>query len=100
MNRSPVSRPLQTGIKVVDALVPVGRGQRQLIVGDRQTGKTSVAVGSMINQLNSDVICVYCAIGQRSSSVASVVDQLSRTGAIEHSVVVVGESDASLIVGR
>jgi len=95
MDRAAVSVPLQTGIKVIDALVPIGRGQRQLIVGDRQTGKTSVALDAIINQRTSGVICVYCAIGQRSSAVAGVIDGLNRSGAINDCVVVVGESDAT-----
>ena len=95
VDRAPVSVPLQTGIKVIDALVPIGRGQRQLIIGDRQTGKTSVALDAMINQHDTDLICVYCAIGQRSSAVAGVIKELNRSGAINHSVVVVGESDAT-----
>ncbi len=95
MDRAPVSVPLQTGIKVIDALVPIGRGQRQLIVGDRQTGKTSVALDTIINQRTSGVVCVYCAIGQRSSAVAGVVESLNRTGAINDCVVVVGQSDAT-----
>ena len=95
MDRAPVSVPLQTGIKVIDALVPIGRGQRQLIVGDHQTGKSSVALDAIINQCSTGVVCVYCAVGQRSSAVAGVIDQLNRSGAMQHSVVVVGESDAT-----
>lgn len=94
MDRKPVSIPLQTGIKVVDALVPIGRGQRQLIIGDRQTGKTSMAVDTILNQRDSGVVCVYCAIGQRNSAVAKVVDQINRNDAINRCVVVVGESNA------
>ena len=78
MDRAPVNRPLQTGIKVIDALIPIGRGQRELILGDRQTGKTSVAVDTILNQANSEVICIYCSIGQRSTTVARVVDDLKR----------------------
>ena len=95
MDRAPVSVPLQTGIKVIDALVPIGRGQRQLIVGDHQTGKTSVAVDAILNQKSTGVVCVYCAIGQRSSAVASVIEILKRSGAMEHCTVVVAESDAT-----
>ena len=95
MDRAPVTVPLHTGIKVVDALVPVGRGQRELIVGDRQTGKTSIAVDTIINQRHQDVLCVYCAIGQRASTVAKVVADLRAQGAMDHTVVVVAEgSDA------
>lgn len=95
LDRLPVTVPLQTGIKVVDALVPIGRGQRELIVGDRQTGKTAIAVDTILNQKNSGVICIYCAIGQRNSAVASVIADLKKRGAIEHSVVVVAEGDSS-----
>ena len=89
MDRRPVDRPLQTGIQSIDALIPIGRGQRELIVGDRQTGKTAVALDTMINQRNSQVICVYCAIGKRSSAVAQVVSDLKEYGIFERSVVVV-----------
>ena len=95
MDRAPVSRPLQTGIKVIDALVPIGRGQRQLIVGDRQTGKTSIAVNTMINQLDAGVRCVFCAIGQRTSAVTSVIQALRSHGAMENCVVVVADPDAT-----
>jgi F-type H+/Na+-transporting ATPase subunit alpha len=93
MDRAPVTVPLQTGIKVIDALVPVGRGQRELILGDRQTGKTAIAVDTMINQRANDVICVYCAIGQRAASVAKVVAELKESGALEHTVVMVTEGN-------
>ncbi|MBF0543745.1 MAG: alternate F1F0 ATPase, F1 subunit alpha [Candidatus Riflebacteria bacterium] len=93
MNRLPVTVPLQTGIKVVDALIPIGRGQRQLIVGDRQTGKTSIAVSTMINQRDKGVICIYCAIGQRGASVAKVIAELKESGAMENSIVVVAEAE-------
>lgn len=95
LDRLPVTVPLQTGIKVVDALVPIGRGQRELIVGDRQTGKTAIAVDAILNQKSSGVICVYCAIGQRNSAVASVVADLRKRGAMDYSVVVVAEGDSS-----
>ncbi len=88
MDRAPVTHPLQTGIKVVDALIPVGRGQRELILGDRQTGKTALAVDTIINQRDKDVLCVYCAIGQRRSSVARVVAEFKQFGAMEYCVVV------------
>lgn len=94
LDRLPVTVPLQTGIKVVDALVPVGRGQRELIVGDRQTGKTAIAVDTILNQKDTGVICIYCAIAQRSTSVAAVVADLQRRGAMEYTVVVVAEGDA------
>ncbi|GIW94249.1 MAG: alternate F1F0 ATPase, F1 subunit alpha [Pirellulaceae bacterium] len=88
MDRAPVTVPLQTGIKVIDALIPIGRGQRQLILGDRQTGKTAIALDAIVNQRDTGVICIYCAIGQRSASVARVVDDLRRCGAMRYSVVV------------
>ena len=91
--RKSVHEPLQTGLKAIDAMVPIGRGQRELIIGDRQTGKTALAVDTIINQLGSDVICVYCAIGQRASAVAGVVDELRRHGAMEHSCVLVASGD-------
>ena len=94
MDRAPVERPLQTGIKVIDALIPIGRGQRELILGDRQTGKTSVAVDTMLNQANSDVICIYCSIGQRSTTVARVIEDLKRHDAMNDCVVVVGEAES------
>jgi len=93
MHRSPVEKPLQTGLKVVDALIPVGRGQRELILGDRQTGKTGLAVDTIINQQDKDVICIYCAIGQRSSSIAKVADVLGRHKAMDYSLIVVAEGD-------
>ncbi|HEU4718985.1 MAG TPA: alternate F1F0 ATPase, F1 subunit alpha, partial [Bacteroidia bacterium] len=95
LDRAPVSVPLQTGIKVIDALVPVGRGQRELILGDRQTGKTSIAVDAIINQKDKDVICVYCAIGQRAASVAKVVYSLRENHAMKHTIVVATEGSDS-----
>lgn len=91
MDRSPVSVPLQTGIKVIDALIPVGRGQRELILGDRQTGKTAIAINTILNQKNQNVICVYCSIGQRGSNVASVIETLRASDALKYTVVVVAE---------
>ncbi|MFA6014349.1 MAG: alternate F1F0 ATPase, F1 subunit alpha [Gallionellaceae bacterium] len=93
MDRSPVTVPLQTGIKVIDALVPVGRGQRELILGDRQTGKTAIAIDTILNQRDKNVLCVYCAIGQRASSVAKAVADLRENGALEYTVVVVTEGN-------
>lgn len=93
MNRSPVSVPLQTGIKVIDALIPVGRGQRELILGDRQTGKTAIAIDTILNQRDYDVLCVYCAIGQRASAVARAVATLREKGAMDYTVVVVTEGN-------
>ena len=86
--RRPVHQPLQTGLKAIDSLVPIGRGQRELIIGDRQTGKTALAVDTIINQKGQDVICIYVAIGQKASTVASVVDSLEKAGAMEYSIVV------------
>jgi F-type H+-transporting ATPase subunit alpha len=93
MDRAPVIVPLQTGLKVVDAMIPIGRGQRELILGDRQTGKTAVAIDTILNQRANGVICVYCAIGQRASAVAKVVAQLREHGAMDYSVVVVAEGN-------
>ena len=93
MDRSPVTVPLQTGLKVVDALIPIGRGQRELILGDRQTGKTAIALDTMINQQDKGVLCVYCAIGQRSSSVAKLVEDLRKHGATEYCIIVVAEGE-------
>ncbi len=89
MDRAAVTIPLETGVQVVDALIPIGRGQRELILGDRQTGKTAVALSSIINQKNNGMISVYCAIGQENSKVAKVVADLRRNGAMEHTIVVV-----------
>jgi len=93
MHRAPVSTPLQTGIKAIDALIPIGRGQRELILGDRQTGKTALAVDSIINQRDQNVLCVYCAIGQRSSAVAKVAADLREHGAMQYCVVVAATGD-------
>ena len=95
LDRLPVTVPLQTGIKAVDALVPIGRGQRELILGDRQTGKTAIAVDTILNQKDTGVICIYCAIGQRNTAVASVVSDLKSRGAMDYSIVVVAEGDSS-----
>jgi len=88
VDRQPVKQPLQTGIKAIDAMVPIGRGQRELIIGDRQTGKTTVALDAIINQRGQDVICIYVAIGQKRSTVAQVVRTLEEHGAMEYSIVV------------
>lgn len=93
LDRDPVSVPLQTGIKVIDALIPVGRGQRELILGDRQTGKTAIALDTILNQRGKNVLCVYCAIGQRASGVAKVIATLREQGALEYTVVVVTEGN-------
>jgi F-type H+/Na+-transporting ATPase subunit alpha len=86
--RQPVSEPMQTGIKAIDSMIPIGRGQRELIIGDRGTGKTAVALDAIINQKNTGVICVYCAIGQRAGKVASVVAGLRESGAMDYTIVV------------
>ena len=94
IEREPVKQPLQTGIKAIDSMIPIGRGQRELIIGDRQTGKTSVAVDTIINQRGGDVQCIYVAIGQKQSTVAQVVDKLTKYGAMDYTTVVVaGASD-------
>ncbi|SBT05734.1 ATP synthase subunit alpha 2 [Candidatus Accumulibacter aalborgensis] len=94
MDRAPVTVPLQTGLKVIDALIPIGRGQRELILGDRQTGKTAIAIDAILNQRGQEVICVYCAIGQRASAVAKAVAILREKGAMEYTIVVVTEGNA------
>jgi F-type H+-transporting ATPase subunit alpha len=93
MDRTPVTEPLQTGIKVVDAMVPIGRGQRELILGDRQTGKTTIAVDTIINQAGQNVQCIYCAIGQRASAVAKLIADLEENGAMAYTTVVVTEGN-------
>ncbi len=86
--RRPVKEPLQTGLKSIDSMTPIGRGQRELIIGDRSTGKTAIAVDTIINQRGGDVICVYVGVGQKASNIASLVDRLEREGAMEHTIVV------------
>jgi F-type H+-transporting ATPase subunit alpha len=93
MDRAPVSVPLQTGLKVIDALIPVGRGQRELILGDRQTGKTAIAIDAILNQRDQDVLCVYCAIGQRASAVAKTAASLQEKGAMDYTVLIVSEGN-------
>ncbi|MCC8998841.1 MAG: alternate F1F0 ATPase, F1 subunit alpha [Candidatus Contendobacter sp.] len=93
VQRAPVSIPLATGIKVIDAAIPVGRGQRELILGDRQTGKTALAVDTILNQADQGVICVYCAIGQRGAAVARVLDDLRRHGALRYTFLVVAAGE-------
>jgi F-type H+-transporting ATPase subunit alpha len=95
LDRAAVDVPLQTGLKVVDALVPIGRGQRELILGDRQTGKTAIAIDAILNQKGQNVVCVYCAIGQRAAAVAKVVADLQDKGAMSYTVVVVVEGEAA-----
>ena len=93
MDRAPVTVPLQTGLKVVDALIPIGHGQRELILGDRRTGKTAIAIDTILNQRDRNVVCVYCAIGQRASAVAKTIAVLRESGAFDYTVVVVAEGN-------
>ena len=95
VKRKSVHEPMQTGIKAIDAMIPIGRGQRELIIGDRQTGKTAVAVDTILNQKGQNMICVYVAIGQKQSTVATVVDRLRREGAMEYTIVVAATSSES-----
>ena len=88
VDRQPVKEPMQTGIKAIDAMIPIGRGQRELIIGDRQTGKTAIALDTIINQKGGDMICIYVAIGQKRSTVAQVVKTLEDYGAMEYTIVV------------
>jgi len=88
VKRQPVEEPLQTGLKAIDSMIPIGRGQRELIIGDRGTGKTAIAIDAIINQKDTDVLCVYCAVGQRAGKVAGVVETLREHGAMDYTVVV------------
>ncbi|MGL5084593.1 MAG: F0F1 ATP synthase subunit alpha [Clostridium sp.] len=90
IDRSSVNEPLQTGIKAIDSMIPIGRGQRELIIGDRQTGKTAVAIDTILNQKGKDVICIYVAIGQKQSTVAHIVNTLDEMGALDYSIIVAG----------
>jgi len=92
--RQPVNTPLQTGLKSIDALTPIGRGQRELIIGDRRTGKTAIAIDAIINQRDQDVKCVYVAIGQKTSTVARIVETLRRRGALDYTIVVIADANA------
>src|ERR1019366_570528 len=92
VDRQPVREPMQTGIKAIDAMIPIGRGQRELVIGDRQTGKTTVALDTIINQKDSGVICIYVAIGQKRSTVAQVVKTLEDFGAMQYSIVVAAKA--------
>jgi F-type H+/Na+-transporting ATPase subunit alpha len=94
MDRLPVTVPLQTGLKVVDALIPIGRGQRELVLGDRQTGKTAIALDAILHQFDQDVICIYCAVGQRNTAVAKVIADLRNRDALRYCVVVVADCDS------
>ena len=95
VQRQDVDTPVQTGIKSIDAMIPIGRGQRELIIGDRQTGKTAIAIDTIINQKGKDLICIYVAIGQKKASVARTVGILERNGAMEHTIIVVAAADES-----
>ncbi len=95
IEREGVSVPLQTGIKAIDSMIPIGRGQRELIIGDRQTGKTEIAIDTIINQKNSDVICIYVAIGQKATSVVQLVNELNRAGAMDYTIVVSASASES-----
>jgi F-type H+-transporting ATPase subunit alpha len=95
IERQPVGEPLQTGIKAIDAMIPIGRGQRELIIGDRQTGKTAIAIDTIINQKGLDVLCIYVAIGQKRSTVAQVVDRLKKEGAMDYTIVVAATASES-----
>ena len=93
MHRAPVDTPLQTGLKAIDSFTPIGRGQRELILGDRQTGKTAIALDTIINQKDTGVICIYCAIGQRASGTARVIADLEKYGVMENTIVVIASGD-------
>jgi F-type H+-transporting ATPase subunit alpha len=93
--RKSVSQPVQTGLKAIDAMVPIGRGQRELIIGDRQTGKTAVAIDTIINQKGKDLICIYVAIGQKASSIMNVVKKLEETGALAYTIVLAASASDS-----
>ncbi|MBR5742907.1 MAG: F0F1 ATP synthase subunit alpha, partial [Clostridia bacterium] len=95
IERQSVSVPLQTGIKAIDSMIPIGRGQRELLIGDRQTGKTEIAIDTIINQRNTDVICIYVAIGQKSTSVVQLAQELSRAGAMEYTTIVSASASES-----
>ena len=92
ITRESVKQPVQTGIKAIDALIPIGRGQRELIIGDRQTGKTAIAIDTIINQKNSGVICIYVAIGQKASKIARIVAELEKHGAMNHTIIVLASA--------
>src|SRR5207249_6064565 len=99
VDRQPVKEPLQTGLKAIDAMIPIGRGQRELIIGDRQTGKTAVAIDTILNQKNTGVVCIYTAIGQKQSTIAQVVKVLADAGAMRYTIVVAARASdpASLL---
>src|SRR6266540_3567431 len=93
VHRQPVEEPMQTGLKAIDSMIPIGRGQRELIIGDRQTGKTAIAIDTIINNKDSDVVCIYVAIGQRMSTVVQVLETLEENGAMENTIIVAAPAD-------
>src|SRR5215208_911377 len=93
VHRQPVEEPMQTGLKAVDSMIPIGRGQRELIIGDRQTGKTAIAIDTIINNKDSDVVCIYVAIGQRMATVVQVMETLDDAGAMENTIIVAAPAD-------
>ena len=95
IDRQSVKEPLQTGIKAIDSMIPIGKGQRELIIGDRQTGKTAIAIDTILNQKGKDVICIYVAIGQKQSTVAHIVNTLETMGALDYSIVVAATASES-----
>ncbi len=95
IERKSVSVPLQTGIKAIDSMIPIGRGQRELLIGDRQTGKTEIATDTIINQKNTDVLCIYVSIGQKSTSVVQLAQELTRAGAMEYTIIVAASASES-----
>src|SRR5881275_1336218 len=90
--RQPVKEPLQTGLKAIDSMIPIGRGQRELIIGDRSTGKTAILVDAILNQKGQDVVCVYVAIGQKASTVAQVYERLKDAGAMDYTIIVMASA--------
>src|SRR5213082_140869 len=93
VSRQPVTEPMQTGIKAIDAMIPIGRGQRELIIGDRQTGKTAIAIDTIINNKDKDLVCVYVAIGQRMATVVQIAEFLADSGALDHTIIVAAPAD-------
>src|SRR3954447_20706074 len=93
VQRQPVKEPMQTGLKAIDSMIPIGRGQRELIIGDRQTGKTAIAIDTIINNKDSDLVCVYVAVGQRMATVVGVAELLSEAGAMDNTVIVAAAAD-------
>src|SRR6202023_1929039 len=93
VQRQPVKEPMQTGLKAIDAMIPIGRGQRELIIGDRQTGKTAIVIDTIINNKDKDLVCVYVAIGQRMSTVMQIAQTLGDAGALENTIIVAAPAD-------